>query len=310
MKKKFPSELRISISPVRKSAIVVKSVSKPLLEGEISMKRRDFLGSVAAATVSTTTFSASVAASAAQTTDLIQRKDRKFVELRVYTPLRPEMKGGLTEWVDKAVLPALNRQSIQPVGAFTWFEDINGNDETYRDKVFLLIEHGGLESFLNQEHRLLADEVFSETTKNLLSEVPLQQVYAAQESSLLYCFPSCPAIEIPSKSPNRFVQLRRYKSRNQDRNAKKIEMFDIRGELDLFRRCNMPPVFFGEMLFGTMLPNLTYMLMFDSVERQQKAWTAFVQHPEWKKMSGEPEYEEKGLQITNIFLKPTPGSQI
>ena len=41
---------------------------------------------------------------------------------------------------------------------------------------------------------------------------------------------------------------------------KKIEMFNTGGELALFREVGMDPVFFGEALLGTRVPNLTYML--------------------------------------------------
>jgi hypothetical protein len=82
------------------------------------------------------------------------------------------------------------------------------------------------------------------------------------------------------------------------------------GEIDIFQRVGPAPVFFGEMLVGGKMPNLTYMVAFaDWGERAQK-WAAFGGDPEWKRMSGLPEYSNIVSNITNILLQPTGYSQI
>ena len=84
------------------------------------------------------------------------------------------------------------------------------------------------------------------------------------------------------------------------------------GELALFRRAGLQPVFFGEALIGTRLPNLTYMLTYDDMAAHDKSWHAFGSDPEWKKLSSTPGYTDAEIvcNISNLFLKPAAYSQI
>ena len=72
----------------------------------------------------------------------------------------------------------------------------------------------------------------------------------------------------------------------------------------------MQPVFFGETLVGTKLPNLTYMLVFDDMDARKANWAKFLADPAWKKLRSDPAYKDTVSNITNIFLRPAPFSQI
>ncbi len=84
------------------------------------------------------------------------------------------------------------------------------------------------------------------------------------------------------------------------------------GEIDIFRKTGLNPVFFGETLIGGKMPNLTYMLSFDSMEEQKAGWKRFVSSPEWKSLSSIPAYADKTILcgITNLNLKPMACSQL
>jgi hypothetical protein len=88
-------------------------------------------------------------------------------------------------------------------------------------------------------------------------------------------------------------------------------MFNI-GEIDIFRRTGLKPVFFGETVIGAKMSNLTYMLVFDDMATRDKNWGTFVADPEWKKLSTTPGYTNPEIltNITNVFLRPTAYSQI
>ena len=112
--------------------------------------------------------------------------------------------------------------------------------------------------------------------------------------------------------PARLFELRTYESRNAETLAKKIDMFD-QAEIALFRSIGMAPVFFGENLFGTRLPSLTYMLAFDDLAARAKAWATFRTHPEWQKIQRDPRWVAEGgiTTVTSaVFLNPLPFSQI
>ncbi|MCF0234570.1 MAG: NIPSNAP family protein, partial [Thermoguttaceae bacterium] len=134
--------------------------------------------------------------------------------------------------------------------------------------------------------------------------------FVDEEIVVLRSFPTQPKITVPTKSDERVIQLRTYNSPNYERNAAKEKMFDVRGELDLFRRCQMAPVFFGRALFGSMAPNVTYMLSFPNDDIRKKGWGEFGGSAEWKEMSGEEEFKNTATRIRNLFLKPSEKSQI
>jgi len=134
------------------------------------------------------------------------------------------------------------------------------------------------------------------------------------ESSLMVAFAAIPTLEMPAATKEnqpRLFELRTYESHSKKANKKKIEMFN-NSEIAVFRRTGLQPVFFGETLIGTKMPNLTYMLVFENMAAREKNWGAFVSDPEWKKLSATPGYTDAEIvsNISNIFLRPTAYSQI
>jgi len=85
-----------------------------------------------------------------------------------------------------------------------------------------------------------------------------------------------------------------------------------KGELAIFRRVGLKPVFFGETVVGGAMPNLTYLLVFPDDEGRKAAWNRFREDPEWLKLKAIPEYADKEIvsRITNIILTPAPYSEI
>jgi len=132
------------------------------------------------------------------------------------------------------------------------------------------------------------------------------------ESSLLLAFKGMPTLETPIRSPGRIFQLRIYESPSVKTGQKKIEMFNDAGEIDIFRRVGLHPVFFGETVIGSKMPNLTYMLVFESEAQLKENWSKFVSDPAWKRLSKMAEYADKSILsgITNLILKPAEYSQI
>ena len=48
-----------------------------------------------------------------------------------------------------------------------------------------------------------------------------------------------------------------------------------KGELAIFRRVGLTPVFFGETVVGGAKPTLTYLLVFPDDEGRKAAWNRF-----------------------------------
>ncbi len=262
------------------------------------MKRRDFLATAGAVGLST------MSLNSLQADEKASKRD--FIELRTYTVKDDEKKAKLIAALDAALIPALNAQGIKPVGVFSALE----SEKNFQQNVFVLFPHKTLDSVAAVATKLLADEKFMKNGAAFFDGDSKNPLYTTYESTLLYGFEKCPTIETPVSNKDRLFQIRYYRSWNIDKNVKKIHMFEEGGELPLFRKVGMNPVFFGDTVFGTKMPNLTYMLGFESEDARKAAWKAFVESPEWAEIKVNPLYVDTATEIVNIFLKPSDGSQI
>lgn len=228
---------------------------------------------------------------------------REFYDLREFHFDSAEQKAEFIEFLGAVAIPALNRIGIDPVGAF---ERVEGFTPAY-----LLLPYESLESFSTASHRLVADAGFARATAAPADAPPAKPAYREAVSSLLHAFEGMPRLERPTSAPGRIMQLRIYENPSGQACQKKIEMFHKR-ELDIFRKVGLNPVFFAEAIAGPRLPNITYMLAFDSMNEMNAAWRRFGQDPDWKKLRAIPEYSDDRLirKITNVNLKPMASSQI
>lgn len=266
---------------------------------ELHMERREFLASACVAGV--TAVSASGAIAAGNASD-----GNGFFEIRKITVGNEQKLDKLLAYLRSELMPDFRENEIKPVGLAVDDPVLNKTTGQARS-VYLFIpyrsmnESGGLgvQAGREEAYRALIERCSSK-------DAP----YDSLERSLLYYFPSCPRLEVPNRSEQRVFQMRLYRSCEERRNRLKQHMFEEGGELAIFRQCGMNPVFFGVPLFGTFLPNLTYMLSFESDEHRKEAWAKFVRHPDWQKLKEDPMYADTATEIINIFLRPCEGSEI
>ncbi len=138
-----------------------------------------------------------------------------------------------------------------------------------------------------------------------------EPAYERIQSSFLKAFAGMPTMQVPANK-SRIFELRRYESASEEAGKMKIKMFNDVGEISIFKRVGLTPVFFGETIIGEMRPNLTYMLTFDDMPQHDKNWKAFAEDPEWNKIKAIQEYADAKIvsRITRTFLVPTSFSQI
>lgn len=260
------------------------------------MNRRTFIAVAGAAGLASLGQSRTAAAAAPGT--------RLHLELQKYTLENATQKQALDLFLRDAFVPACNRLGIRPVGVF--------NDPKEPSPVYVLIPHPTLDGAATLNARLLGDPAFAAAAASFLEAPKASKPYAELESWLLLAFKGMPGVETPVKGPGRVFQLRTYESPSFKTGQKKIEMFNDAGEIRIFREVGLNPVFFGEALFGARMPNLTYMLGFESEDAQKAAWGKFGQHPDWQKLRTMAEYADGTIlrNIVNIPLKPAEYSQI
>ena len=211
----------------------------------------------------------------------------------------------LRDYLANMHLPALVRAGIKPVGLF---QTSVGPDSP---SIMVLCQFASLAAIDEARQTVGGDKKFWDDLA-AFDEKP-EPAYERRESWLLHAFRTFPAIEIPKVEPGKtnLFELRIYESRNTSSHLRKVSMFD-NGEIDIFRRCGINPVFFGSMIFGPRAPNLVYMISFPSGQARDEAWGKFRVDPEWKKMSSDPKYSSRDLVtvISNQLMTPLPFSQI
>jgi hypothetical protein len=264
------------------------------------MKRRDFLTVSAMASLGA---GASVASMNHVLGGGSSNLQKELYELREYRLASLEKRNTWEKFYAEVAIPALNRLGLGPIGSFKLADDSSPN-------LWVLIPHASFESVLTLADRLLADSEFRRQGSTVLQATSKDPAYLRMESTLLLAFDHMPKLAIPAKGPERLLQLRIYESANRAKNKKKIEMFNEGGEIRIFLKTGLMPVFFGEAIIGPRMPNLTYMLGFESKQEMDAAWKRFLEDPEWLKLKADPQYEDTVSNIINLILRPAAGSQI
>jgi hypothetical protein len=215
----------------------------------------------------------------------------------------------LAEYLQSALIPALGRLGHAPVGAF---EAVFG---VATPTVFTIVQGRSLDALVGLDARLEQDEQYTRGAAAYADAPAGDPSYIRQETSLLAAFPKVPGIEVPAataaKGP-RLFELRTYESPSEKAHRAKVRMFDEMGEIEIFRRAGLTPVFFSRTIAGPRMPSLVYMLVHENMAGREKSWDAFRNAPEWKKLSATPGYTDAEIvsNITTVFLRPAAYSQI
>ncbi|MBM3726696.1 MAG: NIPSNAP family containing protein [Acidobacteria bacterium] len=251
-------------------------------------------------------FSASVASSALAASAAAADAKPGLVELRYFymRNTTDNQAGRTTEFVQKSLAPALERVGAGPVG---FFGSVIAENSPF---ILVVRSFASLAAMEEANEKLSADASFRKAMEAYQSQ-PVG--YARMETRLLRCFTGAPTVEVPAASPGgpRSFELRTYESNNLGSLAKKVGMFN-NGEIAIFRKNGINPVFFGETLFGPRMPNLTYLVWYDDWNGRDKAWKAFLADAAWHKLRATPGLSDGEIvsNISNSLLRALPFSPI
>lgn len=261
------------------------------------MNRRQFVTTVGAAGAAATTFVSKANAAPKQ----------QYIELKKFITLLGNKKKVLDDFLENVEIPALNRIGISPVGVFSVKYGLS------EPTLFMLLPHNSLETVVNNTDLLLADKEYVSAGKDFLTTPLSDPNYFRIESTLMRAFADMPTVEIPAAvkgKKGRIFEMRRYESHNRMSGKKKVEMFNKGGEIAIFRRTGLQPVFFGETLIGQQMPNLIYMLGFENMAQRDEHWGQFSPDPAWQTLRAKEEYKDRVSTITDFIMSPTSYSQI
>jgi hypothetical protein len=235
---------------------------------------------------------------------------RSCIELRTYTFATPERRAAFARWAADALVPALHRLGLQPIGLFQPAPGADPSGSTNDLRLFILIPHPDANSAMTLDDRLAADSAYLVAETAALAAPIKDPVYIRRETQLLQAFRTVPTVRVRARGPDRVLQLRIYESHNEDRARRKVEMFEEGGELAIFERVGMAVVMFGRAFAGRDMPNLTYILSFENRAELDRAWAAFRADSEWLKLKDDARYADTVSRITNLICVPLPGSDL
>ena len=232
--------------------------------------------------------------------------DQEYYELRIYKIFDYEKQQIAENYLQNALIPALNRMGVDRVGVFRNLSDENDHS------LFMLIPFSSIEQFTNMNQSLADDASYQANAEAYFKRNKKTAVYQRIESRFMKAFKGIPALEIPAystKKKDRLFELRLYESPTEDHARRKVKMFN-EGEIDIMRNVKLAPIFFGETLIGPDVPNLVYMLSGTDEESHGQHWKDFLAHPEWIRIKEIEEYKGTVSSIKKWMLTPTSYSQL
>ena len=234
-----------------------------------------------------------------------------FYEWRQYSLRTGTEAKRLDDYLENALIPAYTRLGHSPIGVFQVTLGLPS------PTVFVLTPStsAGAESLFAREAKLDADAAYGRAAAAYLDALATDPVYVRQDVSILSAFPQVPHISVPAatatKGP-RIFERRTHESHNERAHRAKVKMFTEMGEIDIFRRAGLTPVFFARTLAGPRMPSLVYMLVHENMAARDKNWGTFASDPDWRKLAVTPGFTDPDIvsSITTVFLRPATYSQI
>lgn len=201
--------------------------------------------------------------------------------------------------------PALAKLGLPPFG---FFQPVIGESSPYW---LVLLSLPTLEAIETIPARLAQDPDYAKASEKFLAGDP---PYVRREITLLRAFNSMPALILPPAKENtsRIFEIRTYESNTSATLKRKVAMFESGGEIGIFERLGMSPVFFSQTIVGRNMPSLTYMLAYDDLAARDRVWKAFGADPEWQKLRSLPGNSDAEIvsNISNMIVRPAAFSQV
>ncbi|QJX48820.1 NIPSNAP family containing protein [Hymenobacter taeanensis] len=230
-----------------------------------------------------------------------------YLELKVYHLKTSQQEAVIDSFLQLQYMPALHAAGIATIGVFKPI----GNDTAADRRIYVLTPYSSLKQW---------EKVTKETTNKLLAAggtyvnaAHNNPAYSRLETVFIKPFEEMTDLIAPRFSApknERVYELRSYEGASEKIFRNKVQMFNAGGEIKLFSRLDFNAIFYGEVVFGSKMPNLMYMTSFPNMPAREAHWKAFGSDPEWKKLSSLPEYQNNVSHIDIVFLRPTEYSEL
>ncbi|WP_153558817.1 NIPSNAP family protein [Roseimaritima sediminicola] len=232
---------------------------------------------------------------------------RQYYEVRTYELGAEGDEAALDEYLGEALIPALERQGIGPVGAFAPVEA-----PADQRSVVVVIPFDNPAGVARVDQALAEDKRYQQAAQSYLQSPAKRPPFARIRSEFLRAFACMPELKVPgevAQNEARVYELRIYESATERLGDLKVDMFN-NGEVPIFLDSGIRPVFFGQAIIGPNRPNLTYLTVYADDQARQAAWKAFLAHPDWQTLKTVPKYANTVSKIHKQVLEAKPYSQL
>jgi hypothetical protein len=252
--------------------------------------------------------SASAAAGLAGAASAAESGGNQFFELREYQ-LRNSKAGQqarLTAFFEAEHLPMMKRAGAAATGYFSM------QLGEFGPRLFSLAVYDSLAHLQGVLDARAVDKAWMKASTDFGSDP--NAAFDRVKSRLLRAFDGMKKIDVPKPNDDkgpRLFDLRTYEAETFADLREKMTMFNSE-EIEIFRKTGINPLFFGETIVGDHMPNLTYMAWYDDMAARDKAWQAFLSHPDWIRIRSKPGWGNDDIvaTVSNIHLRPLKFSPI
>jgi len=234
---------------------------------------------------------------------------QEYYEIRIYQLSNADQEKKLDAYLRDALVPALHRTGMNKIGVFKPI----GNDTAAIRKIYLLVPYKSLSDFDALDSKLEKDNAYTTAGADYINAAHDKPAYTRFSKIILKAFSGHPVLTEPKLNAprnERVYELRSYEGATEKLYRKKVDMFVKGDELAIFDDLKFNPVFYAEVLAGTAMPNLMYMTSFENKQSREEHWKAFNEHPDWKKLKDDKQYENTVSHSDITFLYPTEYSDL
>lgn len=218
-----------------------------------------------------------------------------YYQIKIYHFKTPAQESTIDNFLKTAYLPSLHQKGFKNVGVFKPVES-----DTADRRIYVFIPFKNWKSI--ETFNASAQTNSPGYTDAAYNKPP----YSRLETIILTAFITRPqplAIKLTGDRAKRVYELRSYESPTEALNYNKVRMFNS-GETDLFDRLGFNPVFYGNVIAGSHMPNLMYLTTFNDKADREKHWDAFGKDAQWKDLSSRKEFQNNVSKADITFLYP------
>lgn len=228
---------------------------------------------------------------------------RQFYQLMVYHIKDKAQEVRIDQYLKEAWLPAAHRAGLDAVGVFK----TRGIDTAADKKIYVFTACRSIAEYQKKNEQINTDKELLRAGADYLDAAYNNPAYQRKELILMQAFSGMPIMKKPSfTSPKseRIYELRSYEGATEKLYANKVSMFNEGNEMEIFERIGSQPIFYGEVIAGSKMPNLMYMTSYSDLQSRDEHWKAFGNDAAWKKLSAQPNYQHNVSTLNMYFLVP------